>query len=106
MDRKDIGRVEMIQTLLPDAVCISAKTGLRLDKLAEVIRDKYKGAELLLRFQSSQANGKIQSFLRAHGRIVSEEYTDNIVTIEARLGKNQLPELNRLGVTDFEIVSG
>lgn len=103
---KDIGRLEMIQTLFHDAVCISARTGLGLDKLAAVIQDKYRGAELLLRLRSSQANGRIQSFLRAHGRIVSEEYTDNIVTIEARLGKNQLSELKRLGVTDLEIVSG
>ena len=103
---KDIGRFEIIQTLFPDAICISAKTGLGLDKLSRAIQDKYKGGELLLRIQSSQANGKLQSFIRAHGQIVSEQYTDSIVTIEARLGQNQLPGLRRLGVTDFEIVSG
>jgi GTP-binding protein HflX len=100
---KDIGNLEIIQTLLPEAICISAKTGLGLDKLAAVIEDKYKGSELLLKLQTSQANGKVQSFLRANGEIISENYSDNIVTIEAKLGKNRLADLKKLGVTDFEI---
>jgi GTP-binding protein HflX len=102
---KDIGQLEMIQTLLPDAVCISARTGLGIDRLSDVIQDRYKGAELLLRIRGSHVSGKLQSFLRAHGQIVSEQYTDSMVTIEVRLGKNQLPQLQSLGVTDFEVVS-
>ena len=103
---KDISQLELAQTLHLDAVCISARTALGLDKLSEAVQDRYKGPELLLRIQSSQANGKVQSFLRAHGRIVSEQYTDSTVTIEAKLGRNQLPELKRLGATELEIVSG
>jgi GTP-binding protein HflX len=101
---KKIGDLEMLQTLLPDAICISAKTGYGLDGLSEVVTSKYKGAELLLRVSSSQSNGKVQSFLRAHGQILDEHYLDSTVLINARLGRNQLPDLQRLKPEAIEII--
>ena len=101
---KKIGELEMLQTLFPDAVCISAKTGFGLEQLNEAVLAKYKGAELLLRVASSQSNGKVQSFLRAYGRILKEQYSDSSVLIDARLGRNQLAGLKRLGA-EIEILS-
>jgi GTP-binding protein HflX len=103
---KTISHLETLQTLFPDAVCISAKTGYGLDSLSEAVTAKYKGAELLLRVASSQSNGKVQSFLRARGRILKEEYCDSSVLIDARLGRNQLPDLKRLHPETIEIVDG
>jgi GTP-binding protein HflX len=100
-----VGELEMLQTLFPDAVCISAKTGLGLERLNDVVSAKYKGAELLLRVSSSQSNGKVQSFLRAHGQIIKEQYLDGSVLIDARLGRNQLAGLQRLGAEKIDIVS-
>jgi len=94
----------MLQTLYPDAVCISAKTGFGLDGLSEVVTAKYKGIELLIRVTSSVSNGKIQSFLRAHGQIISEQYNETLVLIDARLGRNQLPDLKRLQPEHIEII--
>ncbi len=102
---RKIGELEMLQTLFPDAVCISAKTGLGLERLNDVVSAKYKGAELLLRVASSQSNGKVQSFLRAHGHIIKEQYLDGSVLIDARLGRNQLAGLKRLGAEKIDIVS-
>ena len=99
-----IGDLEMLETLLPDSVSISAKTGHGLDALGEAITERYKGTELLLRVIGSQSNGKVQSYLRAHGRILSEQYTDSSVVIEARLGRNQLPDLKRLHPEEIEII--
>jgi GTP-binding protein HflX len=99
-----IGDLEMLQTLFPDAVCISAKTGYGLEKLNEAVAARYKGTELLLRVASSQSNGKVQSFLRAHGQILNEQYQDSSVLIEAKLGRNQLPDLKRLHPETIEIV--
>ena len=101
---KKIGELEMLQTLFPDAVCISAKTGFGLEQLNEAVLARYKGAELLLRVASSQSNGKVQSFLRAYGRILKEQYSDSSVLIDARLGRNQLAGLKRLGA-EIEILS-
>jgi len=91
------GELDMLQTLFPDAVCISAKTGLGLDKLNESVTAHYKGTEILIRVKSSQANGKIQSFLRTHGKIIKEYYLDNSVITDVMLGRNQLPQLKSLG---------
>jgi GTP-binding protein HflX len=84
---KKVGELEMLQTLFPDAVCISARTGLGLEQLSEAVSARYKGSELLLRVSSSQSNGKVQSFLRAYG-----------------LGRNQLPGLKSLRPESIEIV--
>jgi GTP-binding protein HflX len=101
---RKIGELEMLQTLFPDAVCISAKTGYGLEELNEAVAARYKGTELLLRVASSQSNGKVQSFLRAHGQILNEQYQDSSVLIEARLGRNQLPDLKRLQPENIVII--
>jgi GTP-binding protein HflX len=103
---RKIGDLEMLQTLFPDAVCISAKTGFSLEHLSEAVSAKYRGGEILLRVCSSQSNGKVQSFLRAYGTIIKEQYCDGSVLIDARLGQNQLAGLQRLHPETIEIVSG
>jgi len=99
-----IGELEMLQTLFPDAVCISAKKGSGLEQLTEAVLARYKGAELLLRVASSQSNGKVQSFLRAYGQIIKEQYCDGSVLIDARLGRKQLASLKRLLPENIEIL--
>ena len=101
---KNVSELETLQTLYRDAVSISAKTGFGIDSLCEAVTSKYKGTELHLRVTSSQSNGKVQSFLRARGRIINEQYTDSSVLIEAQLGRNQLPDLQRLRPDLIEIV--
>jgi len=101
---RNIGDLEILQTLYRDAVSISARTGYGLDSLCEAVSAKYKGTELLVRVTSGHSNGKVQSFLRARGRITKEQYTDTSVLIEAQLGRNQLPELERLRPENIEIV--
>jgi GTP-binding protein HflX len=102
---RNISDLETLQTLYRDAVSISARTGFGLDSLCEAVTARYKGAELLLRVTSSHSNGKVQSFLRARGRIIKEQYTDSSVLIEAQLGQNQMPELKRLGPDMIEIIN-
>ena len=101
---REISNFEMLQTLYPEALCISAKTGFGLEQLSEAVLARYKGSELLLRVSSSQSNGKVQSFLRAHGNIIKEQYLDDSVFIDASLGKNQLASLKRLGAQSIEII--
>lgn len=94
---KSKAQFELLQTLYPDALCISAKTGLNVDKLHDAVLDIYKGNEINLRVKSDMGNGKVQSFLRANAVILNEKYTDNSIIIDVRLGKNQLAQLKSLG---------
>jgi GTP-binding protein HflX len=101
---KKVSDFEMLQTLYPNAVCISAKTGYGLERLEEAVLARYKGAIILLRVSSSQSDGRVQSFLRAYGQVIEEQYLDGVVLINAQLGRNQLPDLKRLHPQKIEIV--
>jgi GTP-binding protein HflX len=101
---RKISDLEMLQTLYSDAVCISARTGLGLELLTEAVSARYRGDVVLLRVSSSQSDGRVQSFLRAYGRIVEERYLDGSVLIDATLGRNQMPALKRLHPERIEIV--
>ena len=101
---KKISDFEILQTLFPNAICISAKTAFGLQQLSEAVLARYRGSILLLRVSSSQSNGKIQSFLRAYGQILKEQYCDGSVLIDAQLGRNQLPSLQKLRPQNLEIL--
>lgn len=98
------GQIDTLQTLFPDAISISAKTGLGLDRLSRAVADRYRGGRVALRLTVSQSDGRIQHFLRAHGQILSEQYTDSNVIIEATLGRNQLPALQSIHPKTIEII--
>ncbi|MBN1804210.1 MAG: GTPase HflX [Sedimentisphaerales bacterium] len=101
---KDISQFETLQTLFPDAVCVSAKNGLGLDGICDAVLKKYKGTELLLQIKISQADGRLYNFLQTHSDILSRDYCDGQVIFKTRLGENQLPELKRLGCKNYEII--
>ena len=96
--------LESLQTVYRQAICISAKTGMNLDKLAETVLAKFRGGQVTVRVNCSAGNGKVQSFLRANAAILNRQYLDSSVTIEARLGKNQLPILKRLRPKELEVL--
>lgn len=98
--------LETLETMYPDAVTISAKTGLGLGELARKVVEQYKGREIVLRITTPHANGKVQSFLRTYGQILSEQYDEGEAILEVRMGKNQLPELERLRPEKLEVVQG
>lgn len=89
--------LESLQTIYPDAICISAKIGMNLDKVAEAVLEKYHGSDVTVLVVADAGNGKLQSFLHANGHIISTEYNNNQVTIEVSIGKSHLHALKRLG---------
>jgi len=102
----DAGPLETLQTMYPEAVTISARTGLGLGELARKVIEHYRGREIVLRITTSQGNGKIQSFLRTYGQLLREQYDDGVAIIEVRMGKNQIPELERLRPEKLEVIQG
>jgi len=84
---------EFMQTVYPEAICVSAKTGLNLDLLKRKILEIYEGGILSLQITAHAGDGKIQSFLQAHANIIHHEYTDSNVVMDVRIGKNQLSQL-------------
>jgi GTP-binding protein HflX len=101
-----LNTMETLQTLYPESIGVSAKTGYGLSRLHEAVLEKYKGGVIIVKITTSQANGKIQSFLRANTTILNEKYTAANVIIKAQLGKNQLVNLKRLKPEKLEILTG
>jgi GTP-binding protein HflX len=95
---------DTLQTVYPDAIAISAKTGMNLDRLAATVAQKVRGKHVHFRVRINAADGKPLSFLRANAKNRVEKYDGDIVEIEATLGQGQLIQLRKLGVTDYEIL--
>jgi GTP-binding protein HflX len=103
---RDAGPLETLQTLHPEAITISAKTGLGLGELAHRVIEFYKGREIVVRVTCPCANGKVQSFVRAHGEVASAQYHDSTVVLDVRMGLKQFPDLERLHPDKLEVIQG
>jgi len=106
IDDRPNSMIDTMQTLYPDAAAISARKGLGIDTLIDAVSARVIGEKLHLRVVCSQSEGHIPSFLRAHGSIISEDYTDSTIRLEVYLGRRQLPNLERLNPQNYEILSG
>jgi GTP-binding protein HflX len=92
---RNAGQFELLQTIYPDAIPISAKTGFNLDLLKEKVLEIYTGGEVVLRITANSADGKIQNFIKANATVLNQQFTDNTFVVEIKLGKNRLTELER-----------
>lgn len=90
--------IESAQTVHQDAICISAKTGMNLKKLSEAVLGRYRGEEIVIQLKMSAGNGKAQSFLRAHSTILQEDYEDETVQLEVRIGRRELAKVEKMNV--------
>ncbi|MCK4887376.1 MAG: GTPase HflX, partial [Planctomycetes bacterium] len=100
---KDLEPLEILQTMLPDALTISAKTGYGLDELAKVVAEKCKGLQMHLKITAGVCEGKLQGFLRSLGVIINEQYDADKVVFEVKMGENQFISLQKLKIKDIEI---
>lgn len=102
---KSVEQLEMIKTIYPDAICLSAKNGSGIEELCQTVREKCCGQEIKVHVEAKHANGKVQSYARAKGRIISESYEEGFVSIEVILGKKQINELKKLKPSKLDVLS-
>lgn len=95
---------EMLNALYPDAICVSAKSGLNLDLIRDEVLKFNKGNEIKVKVLGDHADGKVHSYLHANSEILNEEYGEKQYSIEAKIGKNQLVGLKKLNPANLEIV--
>jgi GTP-binding protein HflX len=103
---KNQSQLELLGTIYPDAICISARTGMNLDVLKEKVLEIYTGGEVVLRVTASAADGRIQNFLKANATVLQQQFTDSSIIVDVRLGKNRLPELERFRPVKIERLDG
>ncbi len=95
---------DAVQTVYPNAVSISARTGYQLDKLARTIAEKIRGGRVRIRVVVEAGNGKVGHFLHTVGENLSQTYENNTIIFEATLGRNHLQRLERLGPKSVEVL--
>jgi len=81
----------------PDAIAISAKTGVGIDKLVERVRTASRGRTKTLDFTIPHADGKTLNFLENRAVILDRDYGPDHVTLKARIGDRQLAMLKSQG---------
>ena len=86
-----INKVDLLEELpqWPGAIPISAKTGDGIHALLEEIKKKLRGVQRKLRVTIPYAQGALLSMLHSTGSVVSEEYTDTGMIVEA-MGDDEL----------------
>lgn len=103
---RNAAQFELLQTIYPDALSISAKTGLNLDVLKEKVFEIYTGGQVVLRITASAADGKIQNFIKANADVLDQQFTDSTIVIDVRLGRNHIVELERFKPIQIEQIDG
>ncbi len=96
---------EMMQTLYPEAICISARTGLNLDLLKRKVLEIYGGGTVYCRIIASAADGRLQNYLKSAATVLKRQYIDSKVMMEVSIGKNQFPELKRFKPLEIEEIA-
>ena len=105
VDQAKSTRADTLMTLYPDAICISARTGQGIERLVQNVQQRVTGAWMHVRVTCSYGDGRAVSYIRAHGTVICEEYTETGIVLDAHLGRRQWPGLQRLKPVACEEIS-
>jgi len=92
------------RTLNPDAIPVSAKTGLGLDKLQEAVYQVVRGQQVDVTLEVSVTNGRVISYLESHTRVNHREFVDSVARFQTIMGRQTLAELVRHEGVDVKSV--
>jgi GTP-binding protein HflX len=91
---RDRGQVEMLLNRYPNAVPISARRGIGLDKLADVVSRALSREFLDIDVETGVENGRLLAYLAANGEVLSQRYNGSRVMIHCRISQQYLGRLH------------
>ncbi len=74
----------------PQAIGISARSGLGLDRLSEAVSDALSHGFLDLDVEADVADGKLLAYLAANGEVLSKQFTESHVIVHCRVPQKHL----------------
>ena len=89
------GALPFWRTLHSDAIPISARTGVGLDRLLGAVFDAVRGQQVNVLLEADVTNGKLLAFIESHTRVTSRKFADGRVQIQTVMGKKTLADLQR-----------
>lgn len=82
---QDRALIDILRANHPDAISVSAKTGLGLDRLARYVADKLSDGYIDAEVEAEVGNGRLFAYLSAHAEVHDTEYSDSRVTYHCRI---------------------
>lgn len=98
VDAAEGPRLEGLLHRYSQAIPISARTGLGLDRLAAAVADALSRTFLDLDVEMGVDNGWALAYLAANGEVLSRRYGDSRVVVHCRLPRQYLSRLERDGI--------
>ena len=83
------------RTLYHDAVPISGRNGIGIDRLVEAVYHHVRGQQVDVTLEANVTDGRLLAFIESHTRIHDRQFTDGRVTLKATMGKRTLAGLSR-----------
>ncbi|HZZ28303.1 MAG TPA: GTPase HflX [Pirellulales bacterium] len=90
----DRGQVEMLLSRYPNAVPISARRRIGLDRLAEIVSQSLSREFVDIDVETGVENGKLLAYLAAYGEVLSQRYNDSRVVVHCRISQRHLGRLH------------
>ena len=93
------------RNLYPDAIPVSARTGIGLADVLEQVYRHVRGQQVDVTLEAELTNGKLISYIESHTRVHDRQFTDSHVQMKAIMGKRTLAELSRNEQVEVKSVS-
>jgi GTP-binding protein HflX len=90
----DRGQVEMLLNRYPNAVPISARRRIGLDKLADVVSQALSREFVDVDVETGVENGRLLAYLAAYGEVLSQRFNESRVVVHCRISQRHLGRLN------------
>jgi GTP-binding protein HflX len=91
---QDRGQVEMLRARYPNAVPISARRKIGLEKLADVVSQSLSRGFVDVDIETPVDNGRLLAYLAANGEVLSQRYNDSRVIVHCRISQHHLGRLH------------
>ena len=96
------GRLGSLIERYPNAIGISARDGLGIEKLMHAVSDAMSRSFKDLDVETSVDNGKLLAYLAAQGEILSRRYDENRVIIHCRIPERHLGRVRESAISVTE----
>ena len=90
----DRGQVDMLLSRYPNAIPISARRRIGLDKLADVVSQTLSKEFADIDVETGVDNGRLLAYLAANGEVLSQRYNDSRVIVHCRISQRHLGRVN------------
>ncbi len=98
-------RISLVQERYPNAISISARNGLGMQKLAMAVSDSLTASFVELELRLSVSDGKTIAWLATHAEVLSKHYQDELCIVHCRMSVGCAGKLAGHGV-DMRVLAG